>query len=403
MATVVRDLATVEDMCWGLAFFGTGGGGKVEAGIELLAPAVRAGREIRLVAAEEVPDEAWTCWALIVGGKDPDEPPPAAELQAFGLTQEAFPTIVPRLVASARELSAYRGAELSALVSMELSSAATAATIMTGLELGIPTVDSDYVGRAIPEIVLNKMELQGIAPTPIVMVDRWGNRMIVKSAVTAAMADRIGRMVSRAAYGRGIATTGHMVPMRKARPALVKGSILKAIEVGAALRRGAAAKDERLAALIAATGGRVLFEGEAVATDWRDTQPYTFRELTYRIQGTGQWADSQFRIWVKNEHHAVWRDERVIATSPDVIAVLDAETNRPLTTLGEVTAGRRVVVFAVKALDPAWSTEAGRALLGPRHFGLDFDYVDFEQGDQDFKAPSARRAAEGRSPTRPAR
>jgi DUF917 family protein len=379
MATRINDLETVTDMCWGLAFFGTGGGGKVEAGIDLLTPAIRAGREITLVSPDELADDVWTCWALIVGGKDPDEEPPAEELARFGLVRQEFPDIVPRLVAAARELSAFRKAELGALVSMELSSAATAATIMTGLELGIPTLDSDYVGRAIPEIVLNTLELRGILPTPVAMIDRWGNRLLLKSAVSAAMTDRIGRMVSRAAYGRGIATTGHFLQMRAARPALVRGSVLRALAAGRALRKGAGDRDDRLAALKAVTGGRLLFEAEVVATEWRDTQPYTFRELTYRLKGIGAWAGADFAIWVKNEHHAVWRDDIVIATSPDVVAVLDSDTNRPLTTLGEVTDGRRVAVFAVKALDPVWATAQGRALLGPRHFDLGFDYVDFEE------------------------
>jgi DUF917 family protein len=129
----------------------------------------------------------------------------------------------------------------------------------------------------------------------------------------------------------------------------------------------------------AVTGGRILFEGTATAVDWRNTEPYTFRELTYAIKGTGKWRGANYRIWVKNEHHAIWRDQTVIGTSPDVFAVLDPETNRPLTTLGDVTPGRPVVVVATKALDPAWQSEAGRALLGPRHFDLDFDYVDFER------------------------
>jgi DUF917 family protein len=375
---VISDLETVEDFCWGLAFFGTGGGGRVEAGVDMLAPAVRAGRQLVLVSADELPDEVWTCWAIILGGKDPDEPPPPDELKRFGLSREEFPTIVPRLVESARELASYAGVNLGALVSMELSSAATSATILTGLELGIPTIDGDYVGRAIPELELSKMQLIGRPPTPIVMVDRWGNRMVLKSAVGAAMADRIGRMVSRAAYGRGIATTGHLVQIRDARTALVPGSLVRALEVGGALRRGAAQRGGHLDPLVQMTGGHVLFTGEAERVDWRSDEPYTWRELTYAIRGSGKWAGSTYRIWVKNEHHAIWRDEAVIGTSPDVIVVLDAETNKPLTTLGDVAPGRRVVCFAMKALDPAWRTPEGRALLGPRHFGLDFDYVDFE-------------------------
>ena len=371
MARVISDLEAVEDLCWGLAFFGTGGGGRIEAGRDLLAPAVRAGREIVLADAEALPADAWTCWAIILGGRDPDEPPPEAALAQYGLSAEAFPDIVPRMAESARMLADHAGVRLGALVSLELSSAATAATIMTGLALGIPTLDGDYVGRAIPEIALTKMEILGRAPTPVVMVDRWGNRTILQSAVSAAMADRLGRMISRAAYGRGVATTGHLVRIRDAGPALVRGSVSTAQRIGGALRRGG------LAALIAETGGRVLFEAEARQTTWRDTEAYAFRELDYHLAGTGRWTGQRFRVWVKNEHHAVWRNETVIATSPDVIALLDLRTNRPLTTLGDVEPGRKVVGFAVRALDPAWHGEAGRALLGPRHFGLDFDYVDF--------------------------
>ena len=379
MAVVISDLETVENFCWGLTFFGTGGGGRVEAGLDMLSPTIRAGRKLTLVSPDELPDTAWTCWAIILGGKDPDEAPPAHELKTLGLDKEEFPTLVPRLVESAKELTGYAGVTLGALVSMELSSAATAATIMTGLELGIPTIDGDYVGRAIPELMLSKMQLIGKAPTPVMMVDRWGNRILLKSAVSAAMADWIGRMVSRAAYGRGIATTGHLVQLRDARPALIPGSLSRSIEVGASLRRGAASKSDKLAALSASTGGRILFAGEATAVDWRSNEPYMWRELTYSIKGTGKWAGATYKIWVKNEHHAIWRDEAVIATSPDIFAVLDPETNRPLTTLGDVTPGRPLVVFAMKALDSAWHSDAGRALLGPRHFNLGFDYVDFER------------------------
>ena len=377
MPKTISNLDEVEDFCWGLTFFGTGGGGRIEAGRDMLAPAVASGHALALVSPHELADDAVICWAIIVGGKDPDEPPPADELKQHGLVREEFPTIVPRLAAAVRELATYTGAGIDALVSLELSSAATAATMMTAMELGIPTLDGDFVGRAIPEIALTKLELLGRRPTPVVMLDRWGNRTIIKEAVGAAMIDRLGRMISRAAYGRGIATVGNLMRLGEARAAFVAGSLRKALDVGAALRLGAAARasSSRLALLIAVTDGKVLARGEVVAVDWRDTQPYTFRELTYRIQGTGDWAGQRIEIWVKNEHHVVWRNGTVIATSPDIVALLDPASNRPLTTLGDVRTGQPVVVFAMTALDPAWHTPQGHALLGPRHFGFDFDPV----------------------------
>jgi DUF917 family protein len=239
-------------------------------------------------------------------------------------------------------------------------------------------VDSDYVGRAIPEAGQSKMDLNGRPPTPMAFVDRWGNVTIVKSTVTAVMADRLGRMISVAGYGKGVGGAGWLVPVRDARRGFVRGSLLTATRVGAALRAGREA-GTGLRPLSALTGGRVVFAGEAVATDWESNEAYVFRQFTYRLAGTGDFAGEAGRIWVKNEHHVVWRGDRVVATSPDIIAVLDAGTGLPLSTRGDVTPGRRVVVYAMKAIDPDWHTEKGLALLGPRHFGFDFDYVPFDR------------------------
>lgn len=375
LAAVISDAASVEDLCWGLTFFGTGGGGRIEAGLDLLAPVVASGESLALTDPAELADDALVCWAVIVGGKDPDEPPLQEELDQFGLVREAYPTIVPRLAAAVRELEAHTGKAVDALVSLELSSAATVATIMTARELGIKVLDCDFVGRAIPELPLTKLELLGHAPVPVVMLDRWGNRTIIQSAVGTPMVDRLGRMLSRAAYGRGIATVGNLMSLGQARHAFVRGSLHKAMAVGAALRLGAANGESlaKLQPLMDVTQGMVLARGEVTAVDWRDTQPYAFRELSYRIADRSAKPEVTVEIWVKNEHHIVWRNGRVIATSPDIVAILDEETNRPLTTLGDVVSGQRVVVVAMSALDPIWHTPAGEALLGPRHFGFDFD------------------------------
>jgi uncharacterized protein len=366
----ISDADTATNLCWGLAFLGTGGGGRVEAGLGMLLSAINAKKYPTIASPDGLPDDTLTCWAIIVGGRDPDTPPPSEELEAYELRKEAFPTIVPRLVQAVKELSSYSGRTIGALVSMELSSAATIATMLTAYELGIPTLDGDYVGRAIPELSLTKLQLLNLPPTPVVMLDRWGNTMIVKHAVGAAMTDRLGRMVSRAAYGHGIATVGNLLRLSDARRALVKESIIKAIMFGAALRRGDLDELRRL------TNGRVIFEGRARAVNWRSDEPYTHRELDYVIAGSGRDEGSELRIWIKNEHHAVWKDGVVIGTSPDLIVVLDPQTLEPLTTLGDVVPDRSLIVFAMPALDPAWRSAAGKALLGPRHFGLGFDAVE---------------------------
>ena len=377
MSTILRDPQAIHDFVTGLAFFGTGGGGgRLEDGIEMLLPFIRSGDGITLTDPDELPDDLWTCSVSSIGGRDPDTPPPAQELLSYGLLQERL-TLLERMTASVRELTAFRGVKIGALVSVELGSAATVGTILAAKALGVPVLDSDYTGRAKPEVVQSKTAMHGKPRTPMAFVDRWGNVSLVKSAVNDMMADRLGRHFSMAAYGHGVGACGHLMPLGEVRPALVRSSLLKALPVGEALRLGAQGPD-KVAPLKALTHGGVLFAGKAISTEWEDDPPYTFRRFTYHIQGAGRFAGHACRIWVKNEHHIVWRDEKVVGTSPDLLVVLDAETNRPLSTRGEVTPGRKIVVFGMEPIDPAWYTPRGFELLGPRHFGFDFDYVPLD-------------------------
>jgi DUF917 family protein len=57
--------------------------------------------------------------------------------------------------------------------------------------------------------------------------------------------------------------------------------------------------------------------------------------------------------------------------------VVAAETGEPITT-EELRYGFRVAVLAAPC-DPRWRTPEGLALVGPRYFGYDLDYVPIEQ------------------------
>ena len=136
MSTILRDPQAIHDFVTGLAFFGTGGGGgRLEDGIEMLLPFIRSGDGITLTDPDELPDDLWTCSVSSIGGRDPDTPPPAQELLSYGLLQERL-TLLERMTASVRELTAFRGVKIGALVSVELGSAATVGTILAANNRG---------------------------------------------------------------------------------------------------------------------------------------------------------------------------------------------------------------------------------------------------------------------------
>jgi uncharacterized protein len=250
--------------------------------------------------------------------------------------------------------------------------------MVAAARMGLPCVDGDYVGRAVPEFAQTKAEIFGMPFHPATMVDRWCNVVILKEAASAMMADRIGRMVSAAAYGGGVGTAGYLYRVGDARRIAVAGSLSRALVIGRAIRLGQREGDP-LGAIVREAGGRLLLRGEAAANEWDPTASNAWRVFNYRIRGTGPDEGHDFRIWVKNEQHIVWRDGDVLATSPDLIVVVDAATGVPLTTRGDVTPGRQVAVVGLPPLDPAWRTPKGLELLGPRHFGFDIDYVPIEE------------------------
>ena len=363
----------LDDLFRGLVFYGTGGGGRASAGLALLRDHFGAGYVPSFVDPATLPQDALACATIVVGGRDPIEDINAEERHGLGLPVDDL-AMGLRFARAIQALERATGQPIPALVVVELGSLAVAATLVAADLLGKVVLDADGTGRSIPELGLSKLDLAGLAPAPAALVDRFGGETVVLASASAAMTDRIGRHLSRAVWGRGLACAGYLQPIGRFRAGTVPGSIAAALAVGRLLGGDGPAPD-RLAAMLRETGGRQLFEGIAAGVTWRSEEPYRFRELDYAIDGTGPDRGHRFSVWIKNEHHLVWRNGTPIATSPDPIAILDAETLEPLTTLGDVTPGRAVRGVVVPALDAIWRTAEGAALLGPRRFGFAIDPI----------------------------
>ena len=63
--------------------------------------------------------------------------------------------------------------------------------MVTAARMGIPLIDGDYSGRAVPEDMQTSYFLKGIKPYPAAIVDWWGNIIILKEAVSSQMVERI--------------------------------------------------------------------------------------------------------------------------------------------------------------------------------------------------------------------
>ena len=366
----------VQDLIAGLTLLGTGGGGRPEQGLEALLPHVEAGRRVAWAPVESVPDDGWACSVFGMGSIAPSEPLPAAERRRLGYPED---WVVPRpMVRAVEELAAYTGRRIDAIVPFELGAGNTATPMDAAVRLGATLVDGDCAGRAIPELSQTTAAIAGIRFAPGAIADPWGNVLLVKETASDLVTERIGKLVSMATklpdMRAPCAHAGFLMRGRDLKAITVQGGISRALEVGRALREARARGGDAAAAAAAALSGWVLFRGRVAAKEWESRDGYMVGTTT--VDGESHDAGHTLRVWFKNENHVTWRDGRPWVHSPDLVMLLDAESGAPYTnTL--LAEGARVAVLGARA-DARLRTPAALALLAPRHYGYDLDWVPIE-------------------------
>jgi DUF917 family protein len=147
-------------------------------------------------------------------------------------------------------------------------------------------------------------------------------------------------------------------------------------DLGAAVEAARRAHTDPIAAALGVTGGEVLFGGKIVDLERR--MAAGFARGVVRLDGLGAWRGSALAIDFQNENLIARltggsAGERTLAVVPDLICIVDSETAAPITT--EVLRyGLRVTVLGIPA-PPLLRTERALAVVGPRAFGYDVEYV----------------------------
>jgi len=369
-----RRLSTMqdcEDLIRGCLFMGTGGGGSAEWGREVLTAALEEGLNIEWVDVDDIPDDAWTVTPYGMGSIAPPSPETQVEIARLGLVDRLGHRDIEVAV---REMEEYAKVKIGALVPVELGAGNTPAPLITGARLGIPVVDGDYAGRAVPEEMQGTPYLYDKPGWPFTSVDRWGNVCIVKEACSLHMMERIGKMLSVAAY-EGCSMAAYLLAGREMKEIVVRDTLTNSLELGRTIRKAREREQDPVLASLEFTGGWLLFEGEVVKKEWEDREGYMFG-TTY-IEGTGEFRGHTFKVWFKNENHVSWLDDEPFVTSPDLVVIVDRTSGEGITnTL--VEAGQEVAVIGIKGLE-AFRSEKGLGGAGPRYFGFDIDYVPIEE------------------------
>jgi len=340
-------LDTLDDIAAGAAFLATGGGGDpylaclcAKEGFKTYGPA-------QLLPPEDLPDDAFVIAVGAVGA-------PTTSLELLPSVDEAV-----------RVVEAYEkhvGRRPDALVSFEIGGSNSLIPIVAAAALGIPVIDGDGMGRALPEATMMTYAIAGIPPTPAVGLDYAGNtqRFDVDNVqdyepVIRRFAMERGGMAISAEFGM----TGAQL-----KACVVPHTVSLSARLGRYLRTGEGNAVEREADLAKLFDGSIYGKLELIASglvsDYTSkvVGGYDVGEATLEPATKGE---GDLTVSVKNEFLAVKQGGHTLACLPDLITLVDYETARPINA-ERLRFGQRVSVFRIGS--PAhYTTPEGLASL----------------------------------------
>jgi len=350
----------VEDLIVGTTIFGTGGGGSPQTGKATLESDLKAGRKLRVASLDEISDEALVVSPYYVGSVAPDVKPSKRI------------TISEHFSVGLASIERHFKRKVAATVATELGGSNTAAALHVAAQLDIPIIDGDLMGRAGPELHQSTAHVFNVPMAPAVVVSETGDVVFIERYADIDDYEALARYVSVLAGGIAAVVD---TPLTKttAEKIVIPGTISKSLTVGGAVGKANRTGKDPIEEVRNIVGGWLLFRGVVQRYEWRNEKGFLFGDVT--LSGTGESRGHDFRSWIKNEHIFAWRDAKPIVMPPDLIMFLDSRgfgvTNDAL------KVGMEVSVLAAKAPE-VWRLERGIEFFGPRHFGLDYDYVPVE-------------------------
>lgn len=250
--------------------------------------------------------------------------------------------------------------------------------VMAAASRGIPVIDGDGMGRALPEAQMMTYPIAGISPTPAIALDYAGNVVTFQTDSTATYELHV-RAIAQAMGGM-ITTVEHPMSGKELKASVVPGTISFSIVLGQILRAKHGNAHDLIEPLRFAFKESIfgalchLYTGKVVDSVSRVVGGYDIGEATIE---SFDGLIAPLTLSIKNEFLVAKIGDETLASVPDLITVLDYETAQPINA-ERLRFGQRVTVLGVGCPDYYRKARA-LAVVAPRCFGFDQDYVEIER------------------------
>ena len=339
----------------GAGILGTGGGGNTYLGrIQLEQELKQHKTPCHIIDAEDVPDDALVCAASTMGA-------PTVGIEKLSRGTEVRDTV--------RALEEHLGQPFAALIIGEIGGSNALNPRIAGIQLALPIVDGDGMGRAFPELQMDTFCIAGISPSPMALGDVHGNVAIFDNIESALRAEEFGRNLT-IEMGGSAALIMPVMTGQQMKSAIIRGTLSLAQAIGQIVLDCRTHNLEPAAAVAKLGNGRVLFQGKITDVERRTTQGFARGRL--KLVGFAD-PDNMMEIVFQNENLVAWHNGRIVCTVPDLISIITLEAGEPVGT-ESLRYGLRVAVIGMPA-PRELKTDAALKVVGPAAFG--YPKIDF--------------------------
>jgi DUF917 family protein len=265
------------------------------------------------------------------------------------------------------------GRKIDAFMPMEAGGVNSLLPIAAAARIGLPLVDADGMGRAFPELQMVTFTLAGVKAVPMALTDEKGNTVIFSTTVTNKWTEDLARAITMTCGG-SVSVSLYPMDGKTVKQYGVRDIVTRSEKLGKALcslKEEEGAPEENF---LKACGAVPLFKGKIVDVERETRAGFNFGRVIF--DGIGAYKARKAFVEFQNENLLCSVDNTIRATAPDLICMVDTETFSPIPT-DAVKYGKRVLIAGLPCF-PAWRTPEGLALVGPRYFHCDTDYIPVE-------------------------
>jgi uncharacterized protein len=333
----------------GAGILGTGGGGNTYIGRIWLQKLLReTGSACRIIDADDVSDDALVIPISTMGA-------PTVSNEKLFKGDEMVKTI--------RGLEDHVGRKAEAMIIGEIGGSNAIKPLIAGLQLGLPIVDGDAMGRAFPELQMDTFSIGGVKMSPLGLGDSHGNVVIFHEMDSSLRIEQYARVLTIQMGGSAALAMPAMsgCDMKKY---LIRDTLTLAQRIGQVVLDERARSNEPADAVAELCNGRVIFRGKIVDVERKTTQGFARGRL--KLVGFGD-ANDVMDIVFQNENLVAWHNGEIVCTVPDLISILSLEDGEPIGT-ELLRYGLRVAVLGMPAPKELKTPQALK-VIGPEAFG----------------------------------